>query len=471
MADEPIDLLTEARARGKPQTPPPSPDPDKALPGTEDEVAIEFSCQNADTLRYVKLLNSWFRWDGTIWRRVEDLAVFHSVRKCARAASKIHQDKKLGRDAATAAIERAARNDPRHDRLPDVFDAHIDRLGGPQTIDLVTGTTYEPSRDDYITKSLATAPATIPTPLWDGFLATVTNGNRDLELYLQRMAGYFLTGHTRENALFFLYGTGANGKSVFINTLVETWGDYADIATITTFMDSHTDHHPTDLAKLRGRRLVVAHETEKGRHWAEARLKSITGGDKITARFMRGDFFTYTPHFKLVIVGNHKPSLRTVDEAIRRRIHLVPFIVTIPEADRDKDLFERLKPERPGILQWAIQGCLEWRERELDPPAVVRDATDKYLADEDNLARWIAECCVTGKGVQRSATDLWRSFKQWCDFNNEQPGSQKSFAGELEKHGLFKKHTEYGAVYLRIDLKPQPQDEYDRRQGQRDRET
>jgi putative DNA primase/helicase len=148
---------------------------------------------------------------------------------------------------------------------------------------------------------------------------------------------------------------------------------------------------------LRGIRLVVAQETEVGRQWAEARIKSITGGDPVRARFMRQDFFEYTPQFKLVIVGNHKPALRNVDEAMRRRIHLVPFTVTIPPAERDKELFEKLKPEWPGILRWAVDGCLEWQEIGLAPPPAIIAATDEYLAEEDALARWIEECCDSGR--------------------------------------------------------------------------
>jgi putative DNA primase/helicase len=255
--------------------------------------------------------------------------------------------------------------------------------------------------------------------------------------------------------LFFLYGTGANGKGVFIKTLVGIWGDYAAVAPMTTFMASHTDQHPTDLAGLRAMRLVVAQETEVGRHWAEAKIKAITGGDPITARFMRADFFTYTPKFKLVIVGNHKPALRNVDEAIRRRIHLVPFTVTIPPEERDKDLFEKLKPEWPGILQWAVEGCLEWRKIGLTPPTAVTAATDGYLAEEDTLARWIDEKCVTRKSAWGIGAALWKSFKEWTDTNNEWAGSRKSFAQALKERGFEPSKSQeirgYSGINLRAD--------------------
>jgi putative DNA primase/helicase len=197
----------------------------------------------------------------------------------------------------------------------------------------------------------------------------------ELSAYLQRMAGYSLTGSTQEHALFFLYGLGANGKTTFLNTITACAGDYHRTAPIETFTTSSVDRHPTDLAGLRGARLVTAVETEEGCHWAEGRIKSLTGGDKISARLMRQDFFEYTPQFKLIIAGNHKPGLKSVDEAIRRRFNLIPFTVTIPPDERDGALPEKLKAELPGIMQWMINGCVDWQERTLAPPEVVATAT------------------------------------------------------------------------------------------------
>jgi P4 family phage/plasmid primase-like protien len=304
------------------------------------------------------------------------------------------------------------------------------------TTNLRTGEIYEARKEDLCTKIAAVCAEDIEIPIWRAFLDKITGGDAELQSYLQRMAGYCMTGLTCEHVLFFLYGTGANGKSVFINTLTGIWGDYAAVAPMTTFMASHTDQHPTDLAMLRGVRLVVAHETEIGRNWAEAKIKSITGGDKVTARFMRQDFFQYIPQFKLVIVGNHKPALRSVDEAIRRRLQLIPFTVTIPPAERDKDLFDKLKPERPGILHWAINGCLEWRKIGLAPPAAVRAASDEYFAEEDAIARWIDEECVTGKHLWGIGVALWTSWKAWAERNNEWVGTRKSFAQALKDRGF-----------------------------------
>ncbi len=186
---------------------------------------------------------------------------------------------------------------------------------------------------------------------------------------------------------------------------------------------------------LRGARLVTAQETEEGRQWAESKIKSLTGGDPITARFMRQDFFTFTPQFKLLIAGNHRPGLRNVDEAMRRRLHLIPFTVTIPAAERDPELPEKLKAEWPGILKWAIQGCLEWQRIGLDPPPAVTAATAEYLEAEDSLSLWMAECLIPVRNSFESGADLFGSWKTWAERAGEVAGTQKRFSQNLETKG------------------------------------
>jgi putative DNA primase/helicase len=254
--------------------------------------------------------------------------------------------------------------------------------------------------ESYMTKITAIAPGG-ECPLFLAFLNRITGSNRELVAYVQRAFGYALTGLTREHALFFAYGAGANGKSVLLSTVAGILGDYHRTAPIETFTAANGERHPTDLASLRGARLVSATETEEGRRWAESRIKQLTGGDVIAARFMRQDFFEFLPAFKLFIAGNHKPSLRSVDEVIRRRFHLVPFAVTIPADERDGELAEKLKSEWPGILAWLIEGCLEWQAEGLRPPSAVLDATAAYLEAEDAIAAWIDERC------ERATGDWW----------------------------------------------------------------
>ena len=227
------------------------------------------------------------------------------------------------------------------------------------TINLKTGREYPPDPLDYITKVAGTelAPPGTPCPLWLKFLSRVTAINEEIIAFLQRFLGYSMTGEISEHSLVFLFGTGANGKGVFTSTITEIMGTYAIIAPMEMFVVSHGERHPTEIAKLRGARLVIAHETQKGRRWDESKLKTLTGGDKLTGRFMRGDFFDFKPTHKFLIEGNHKPSFSSVDEAIRRRVLLVPFTVCIPEAERDTKLIEKLRPEHVGESGGAV-GCL-----------------------------------------------------------------------------------------------------------------
>jgi len=304
------------------------------------------------------------------------------------------------------------------------------------TVDLKTGQQYAPRPEDYCTKAAPVAPGG-DCPLWHAFLDRITDRDTDLQAYLARVVGYWLTGHTYEHALFFLYGTGANGKSVFIETVQGTMGGYAVTAPVETFMAARGERHPTELAALRGARLVVAPETESGRHWNESRIKQLTGGDTIAARFIRQNFFTFRPTFKICIVGNHRPALRTVDEAIRRRFHLIPFNVTIPPAERDPKLAEKLKAEWGGILAWAVQGCLEWRKDGLNPPKVVRDATDDYLQAEDSFAAWLEECTEQALDwTFETSADLFKSWKAWAERAGEHVGSRKRFADALQSRGF-----------------------------------
>ena len=202
-----------------------------------------------------------------------------------------------------------------------------------------------------------------------------------------------------------------------------------------------TQRHPADLAALRGARLVTANETEAGKRWDEARIKALTGGDRITARFMRGDFFTFVPMFKIIIAGNHKPQLRSVDEALRRRLHLVPFTEFIPLTERDLELGAKLRREAGGILQWAIDGCVEWQRTGLNPPAAVVDATDQYLETQDSLAAWIEDCCEVGPNVWELPTVLFASWREWADKAGEYVGTQRVFGDRLEAAGFPRAKT------------------------------
>jgi putative DNA primase/helicase len=309
------------------------------------------------------------------------------------------------------------------------------------TIDLATDTAHAPRREDYITQITACrmASAGTPHPVWDAFLDCVTAGDAELIKFLQRFIGYCLTGYTKEHVFLFIYGTGRNGKGTFVNTIQKIWGDYAATASIATFLASKGDRHPTELAKLRGKRLVIAQETPQGRVWDEAKIKALTGGDRISAHFMRQDDFEFDPMFKLIITGNHKPRLTCVDPAMRARLLMVPFTVQIPPEQIDKDLMAKLRPEWPAILRWAMDGCLEWQKMGLAPPTVVRAATENYFSGQDSFTQWLEDECDAEPGNNfkfASSADLYASWSTYCKDNGDEPGSQKAFAELLESRGF-----------------------------------
>jgi putative DNA primase/helicase len=314
------------------------------------------------------------------------------------------------------------------------------------TFNLRTGESHPPRPSDYITKISGCSCAAPGTqhPVWTAFLERIAP-DPELRSFLQRFIGYCMTGTTTEHKFVFAYGTGANGKSTFINTIAAIFGDYATVADVGTFIAAAQERHPTDVAKLHGYRLAVAQETEKGRRWDETKIKTMTGGDKMTARFMRCDFFDFVPKFKLWIVGNHKPRLGNVDEAMRRRMLLVPFLVQIPPEERDPDLADKLKAEWSAILRWALDCCLEWQRIGLAPPKIVTDATDEYFADQDLTKQWLEDCTEGGGPFAFTPTnELFSSWKTWCDERNLKPGGSNALSDALVDRGYAKKRAHGG---------------------------
>ena len=424
---------------------------------SDENLALRFAEDHAADLRFVDMWGKWLIWDGHRWTPDETRRAFDFSRAICRAVSSECNDHKVSTQIASAktvaAVYRLAQSDRRLAARIEQWDSDPWLLNTPRgVINLRTGETRLGKPADYMTKMTAVH-AGGECPRFLSFLDEITGEDSGLVAFLQRMVGYALTGSTQEHALFFVYGTGANGKSVFINTVAGILGDYHRIAPIETFTASNVERHPTELASLQGRRMVSAIETEEGRRWAESRIKALTGGDKIAARYMRQDFFEFTPQFKLIIAGNHKPGLRTVDEAIRRRFHLIPFTVTIPPEDRDPSLAEKLRREWPGILQWMIDGALEWGEQGLQPPEAVTAATEAYLEAEDALTAWLEECCDRGdQSAWEKTSILFSSWRSWADKAGEPPGSMKRFRQNLETRGLTDERRSYGRGFLGIKV-------------------
>ncbi len=293
---------------------------------SEDAVPLTaYAEQHKHDLRYCHTRGAWYRWNGAYWELERTRLAFHWAREFCRQWNR-KNDKGVAKVRTASAVETFAIADRRFAVTGDIWNRDAWLLATPTgTLDLKTGKLCAPAPADHINRCTSVGPETGAAALWLRFMDQATNGDAELQRFLQQIAGYCLTGITREHALFFLYGPGGNGKGTFVNTLARIMGDYAIAAAMDVFTASKYDRHPTDLADLSGARLVSASETEEGRAWAESRIKQLTGGDPIKARFMRRDFFQYQPEFKLVFLGNHKPVLNNVDDAARRRFDVTPL--------------------------------------------------------------------------------------------------------------------------------------------------
>lgn len=317
-----------------------------------------------------------------------------------------------------------------------------------------TGKLQAATPDHYITKQTAVAPAApgTPCPIWTAFLDRIFRHDPELVPFVQRALGLSLIGEIIEHVLFFGWGRGGNGKGVLLNTTANILGDYAAIAPADMLMSSQSDRHPCDMAMLRGARLVTAQEIAPGKAWDEPKLKSLTGGDPITARFMKENFFTYQPQFTLWCAGNHKPNFRTTDEAIRRRVLLVPFLQVIPASERDPELPRKLKAEWPAILRWMIAGCLAYLRDGLNPPASALAAT----ADaEDILGQWFSARCVVGPNEGWTPlASLFLDWQTWANLRGHNAGTDKALSKNLDERGLQRKKMNCGQGFMGIRLLP-----------------
>jgi putative DNA primase/helicase len=427
---------------------------------TEDNVARRFAELYEGALRFCHDTGAWFKFDGNLWQQNRTGLAFQWARELARHLSKDKPDKTrfiTSKTSFAAGVERFARNDPVFATTIEFWDQDLFLLGTPEgTVDLKSGELREGRPEDGTTKSTAVAPADVAgCPLWLRFLEETTGSDAEMIRFLQQWCGYALTGDVREHALVFVFGAGGNGKSVFVNVVTGILASYATVATMETFIAARGERHTTDIAMLRGARLVTASETEEGRPWAEARIKQLTGGDAITARFMNKNNFTFKPCFKLTIVGNHKPVLHNVDEAQRRRFNLVPFVRT--PANPDRELEQKLKAEWPAILRWMIDGCCDWQANGLVRPASVVDATAEYFADQDLFAQWLEEECDAEPGNTWKMAPGGELFKSWTSYSlraGEKPGSQKSFSETMGKRGFHRKRGTGGTrLFVGLRLK------------------
>ena len=386
----------------------------------EDALALLFAEQHDGHFVFDHTRGEWFRWDDQIWRRDAD----EYVLDCTRALIRSH---KLGRIRTATSVERAARTDRRLARDHTAWNADPLLLGTPgDVVDLRDGELLAPDAAYMVNLSAGVRPAPqgAPHPLWSQFLKEATCNDAELQRYLKQRAGYWLTGDTSLEDFDFFYGPGGNGKGVFLKTIASIMGDYALVAPISQFMVSRHDEHLCELARLAHARLVIASEPEENRSWAIGKIKQFTGNEgRIAARHMHQNFFEFLPRFKLVFVGNTKPRIASVDEALVRRLNLVPF--QFRPATRDEQLKEKLVIEYPAILRWAIDGWLDLKANGRCRPAVIASATREYL-DDENVDRGLACRAVRARPAARgTAQDAVFRLEDLVRGQRRGPGDQQ----------------------------------------------
>ena len=405
-----------------------------------------------DDIRYCHPMKSWFVWSSDRWqvdntgqigrvaekvvrhlhdegRSKSDPALYRAMKQWAEASeseARINAMISLGRSRDGIPV------------LADAFDQHSFLLNCPNgTVDLMTGCLGPHVRSHLHTKRTGSEyDPDAQCPTWDRFLRRILAEDEEMIGFLQRAVGYAATGSVREQVLFFLHGSGGNGKSTFLEAIHEVLGDYAMTVNADLLIAKTNEDHPTGLADLQGNRFAATFEVEDGKRLAEALIKSITGSDRIKARRMRQDFYEFAPTHKLFLAANHRPEVRGTDNGIWRRIKLLPFTVEISEEEKDRSLPEKLRFEAPGILAWIVRGCLEWQRIGLAEPAMVMEATQDYRSEMDALGNFLEECCEQGGELRCPTAELYGVYCKWCTRMGTKPLSSNKLGRRLSDRGF-----------------------------------
>lgn len=447
-------------ARGVP------PEIDGEEPLTELGYARRLIAQHGKTLRYVVPWNQWLFWNGARWAPDLDGHVQRCMKLIAREVhTSLIKDGVDFKDPSMRAAKRAesssaikgalalAATEPEIALVPEQLDAHPYLLNCRNgVVDLQTGELRPHTPELLLTKIARGAylPGA-PGPVFEQFLARI-QPSEEMRKFIRRLLGHSLEGKVTAHILPIFYGDGANGKSTLTDAAMHAAGDYADAGDPDLLRARTFDAHPTGVADLFGRRLVLIHESDAGHRLAEGTVKRLTGGDRLKARRMREDFWSFDPSHTFVMLTNHKPIVGGTDEGIWRRLRLVPFETVIPAAERDESLGAKLAAEADAILTWLIDGYLDWRINGFGEPATVTEATQAYRAESDPLGRFLAERCLAMPAMRARSSRLFDAWEKWCQAEREDPGTPTAFATALKARGFESKKSNGVINWLGIGL-------------------
>jgi P4 family phage/plasmid primase-like protien len=407
-----------------------------------------------DQVLYVPHFNKWYTWAGTHYNEDNNFAVLAMAKQIVRhmytELAQIHDDEKRKKQLSwivqsesrsrLEAMIALLRSEPGISVRPDSLDQYPMLLPVKNgCIDLRTGDLLpaDPAHKLTICLDVEYDPSA-ECPLWEKFLIRIMGGNLELVSFIQRLAGHALTGDATGKYMVFMWGPkGNNGKSTLVETLMKLLGPYAMKSPTEMIMaKSYRGGVPNDVARLRGVRFTVTNEVDEGMTLSESVIKDLTGYDTLTARFMRGEFFDFAPSHKLWMYGNHKPEIRGTDPAIWDRVKLIPFEVEIPADERDPHLLDKLAQELPGILAWAVKGCLAWQRMGINAPEIVKVATSEYRAEQDMMGQFFEDCCDMGRSYEVPANALYQTYEAWCKETGIKPETGTKFGRDLGMRGF-----------------------------------
>jgi putative DNA primase/helicase len=427
---------------------------------SEATLADHFVATHDDDYRWVQEWRHWHIWNGVRWKADRTVKVYDDIRRTAAAITNAGNGvsdgdrRMLGKAATINGIQTLLRAHRSCAEVPETFDADAELINTPDgIIDLASTSLMPHDRSRFMTK--VTRGRLVPdwkaaAPRFSQFLIELTDGDHSLIGYLQRLAGYGCVGSSKEHVLAFLFGPGGNGKGTWASAIAFALNDYAVVMPENFLAEQRGERHPTELSDLFGARFAVASETESGSAWNEMRLKQLTGGDRIKARRMRQDFFEFEPTHTLAVLGNNAPTVRSVDDAMMRRLHVVNL--DNAPALPDLTLQTRLEAEADGVLTWALLGAAVWLKDGLKPPKSVLDDSKAYFESQDPIGEWIEDRCDVDPIAAESPTRLSEDYTDFMNSRNEKPLGSRRFGLELEKRG-YKRARLTGGIRVRRGLR------------------